>query len=163
MTCQYLTFKLNETLYAISVFQIQEVLEYEKPQSIPCSSPLLMGVIRSRNSNIAVIDIPQKFDLETVAPTDQSRIIVLEILDKEEGVINLFGIIADNVVEVLELESEQLEPLPKSEVVAGSKFVTSLYSHDDTYTLILDVNKIFSDKEISAFNKSKSKIKNKDK
>lgn len=149
MIQQYLTFTVENTHYAINVFKIQEVLEYEEPQQIPCSSPLLIGIIRSRETNIAIMDIRKKFGLPSKIAGSETRTIVLEVTDPESGVINLYGIVADSVLEVIELDDSKLEPLPKAKNFSGSEFVSSVFTKHDIYTLVLDVNKIFSEQERS--------------
>lgn len=149
MIQQYLTFTVENTRYAINVFKIQEVLEYEEPQHIPCSSPLLIGIIRSRDTNIAIMDIRKKFGLSPKITGSETRTIVLEVEDPESGVINLYGIVADQVFEVIELDSSNLETLPKAKNFSGAEFVSSVFTKNDVYTLVLDVNKIFSEEEMS--------------
>lgn len=154
MIQQYLTFTIDDTQYAINVFQIQEVLEFEEPQKIPCSSPLLLGIIRSRNSNIAIMDLRQKFGLPNRITDKMTRIIILEVINQEEGVINLYGIIADRVLEVIEIDDSLLESIPKAKNFSGAEFVSAVVSLKNNYTLILDVNKIFSEKELSKARKT---------
>lgn len=149
MIQQYLTFTVENTRYAINVFKIQEVLEYQEPQRIPCSSPLLLGIIRSRDTNIAIMDLRKKFGLPSKTPGTETRTIVLEVDDYETGVINLYGIVADQVYEVIELDSSKLEELPKAKNFSGAEFVSSVFINNDAYTLILDVNKIFSQEEMA--------------
>lgn len=149
MIQQYLTFTVENTRYAINVFKIQEVLEYQEPQHIPCSSPLLIGIIRSRDTNIAIMDLRKKFGLSPNDPGPETRTIVLEVDDPESGVINLYGIVADQVYEVIELDSSKLESLPKVKNFSGAEFVSSVFVNNDVYTLILDVNKIFSQEEMA--------------
>ena len=36
MGTQYLTFTLHDSLYAVEVLQVREVLEYTQPQELPC-------------------------------------------------------------------------------------------------------------------------------
>lgn len=144
MIKQYLTFLIDDTQYAIDVFQIQEVLEYEEPQPIPCSSPLLLGIIRSRDSNIAIMDLRKRFGLGPKQADKLTRTIVLEIPDPEQGVINLFGIIADNVLEVIDIDDENLDILPATKDIKSSEFVTSVLSINNNYLLVLDTVKIFS-------------------
>lgn len=151
MTQQYLIFTLDDSRYAVNVFQIQEVLEYQKPQPIPCTSDLLLGIIRSRNTNISVIDLRKKFSLPAKEPDSQSRIIVIEVTDYDDGVINFYGIIADEVLEVLEIDDADKEQIAKNGNDEGTKFVTDVLSKDNAYTLFIDVNKIFSQDEINAF------------
>ena len=156
MIQQYLSFTIEDTQYAINVFRIQEVLEYEEPVKIPCSSPLLMGIIRSRDTNIAIMDIRSRFGLEKKPVDNETRIIVLEITDQEHGVINLFGITADSVQEVLDIDDSVLEPLVKSKKFCGAEFVSDIVSQNQNYLLILDVNKLFSEKDITTASKSVS-------
>lgn len=148
MIQQYLTFEIENTRYAINVFQIQEVLEYQEPQPIPCSSPLLIGIIRSRNTNVAIMSLRKKFGLPNRITDKLTRLIVLEVVNNNEGTINLYGIIADKVHEVIEINDKDLEPMPKANKFAGSEFVTSAILLNDNYTLLLDVNRIFSDEEL---------------
>lgn len=149
MIQQYLTFKVENTRYAINVFKIQEVLEYEEPQQIPCSSPLLTGIIRSRDTNIAIMDLRKKFGLGPKIPGTETRTIVLEVVDQDSGVINLYGIVADEVFEVIDLDDSYLEPLPSKKNFSGAQFVSSVFTQNDIYTLVLDVSKIFSEEELS--------------
>lgn len=149
MIQQYLTFKVEKTRYAINVFKIQEVLEYEEPQQIPCSSPLLTGIIRSRDTNIAIMDLRKKFGLGPKIPGTETRTIVLEVVDQDSGVINLYGIVADEVFEVIDLDDSYLEPLPSKKNFSGAQFVSSVFTQNDIYTLVLDVAKIFSEEELS--------------
>lgn len=149
MIQQYLTFKVENTRYAINVFKIQEVLEYEEPQQIPCSSPLLTGIIRSRDTNIAIMDLRKKFGLGPKIPGTETRTIVLEVVDPDSGVINLYGIVADEVFEVIDLDDSNLEPLPSKKNFSGAQFVSSVFTQNDIYTLVLDVAKIFSEEELS--------------
>lgn len=149
MIQQYLTFKIEDSQYAINVFKIQEVLEYEEPQVIPCSSPLLIGLIRSRESNIAIMDVRKKFSLSPIQPNRDTRIIILEIIDQDSGVINLYGIIADSVLEVIELDDSKLEKVPKTKTIHGAEFVSSVFTKNDTFNLVLDVDKLFTQEERS--------------
>lgn len=149
MIQQYLTFKVEDTQYAINVFKIQEVLEYEEPQQIPCSSELLSGIIRSRDTNIAIMNIRKKFGLNPKIPGSETRNIVLEVVDSESGVINLYGITVDEVFEVIELDDSKLEPLPKQKNFSGGEFVSSVFSQNGIYTLVLDVSKIFSEEDFN--------------
>ncbi|MBP5588257.1 MAG: purine-binding chemotaxis protein CheW [Treponema sp.] len=154
MIQQYLTFKIEDTQYAINVFSIQEVLEYEEPVKIPCSSPLLTGLIRSRDQNIAVMDIRQRFGLSPKSSGIETRIIVLEITDQEHGVVNLFGIVADEVLEVIDVDDTLLEPLAKSKKFFGAEFVSDVIRQDDSYILVLDTKKLFAERDITNASKS---------
>lgn len=79
-----------------------------------------------------------------------TRTIVLEVPDPEEGVINLFGIIADEVIEVIDIDDENLDIIPKAKTMAGSDFVSSVLSINGSYLLVLDTEKIFTNDDIGS-------------
>ena len=78
MTNQFLTFNLDNCLYAFKVFKVQEVLTYTTPVKVPCSSSYVEGLINSRDTGISVIDLRKKFKLQSKEPDKESRIIVVE-------------------------------------------------------------------------------------
>ena len=63
MNRQFLSFTLGETLYAVEVAQVQEVLEYSQPVRLPCTIDYVEGLISSRDQGISVVNLRKKFDL----------------------------------------------------------------------------------------------------
>lgn len=151
MTQQFLTFTLDNNLYAFKVFKVQEVLVYSNPVKIPCSSKYVEGLINSRNVGIPVIDLRKKFELESVEPSGDTRIIVVEVAKPTEenpDHITTFGAICDSVQEVLEVEEMEIEPAPKFGNNISSEFINGITKKDDSFIIILDEEKIFSSSEL---------------
>ena len=146
---QYLTFTLADTVYATNVFQVREVLPYAQPQPLPNADPVIEGLIRSRGQSIPVVSLRRKFGLADRQADAASRIIVVEVNNYEEGSISVFGAVADSVNEVLDIESIGFENTPELGNSAASAFVEGIGRQDDTFIIILDVDKIFSHPELS--------------
>src|SRR5574344_464819 len=149
MQNQYLTFTLDNTMYAAEVSSVQEVLEYENPQPLPCPDPVIKGIVRSRGKSISVINTRRKFGLADCDPGPETRIIVFEIPDDEQGIVNCIGAIADSVLEVLEIDTAAIEPPPAAGHSEASKFITGISDKDDRFIIILDIAKLFSIKELT--------------
>lgn len=146
MTNQFLTFKLNGFLYAFEVFKVQEVLIYVEPVKVPCAEKYVEGLIDSRNEGISVIDLRKRFSLPEAEPTKDSRIVVVELnrpTEDDPDHICTFGAIVDEVQEVLDLESNQIEPPPKFGNNISSEFISGLGKNGDDFIIILDIDKIF--------------------
>ena len=142
MGTQYLTFTLNDSLYAVEVLQVREVLEYTPPQELPCPDPVIAGLIRSRGQSISVINLRHKFGFEDVEPSSDTRIIVLEVPSdsafcNEKGQM-VFGAIADSVNEVGALEKE---PTGSG---SNMQFVQMIGKNNNHLVLVLDLDKILS-------------------
>lgn len=151
MTNQFLTFTLNDCLYAFKVFKVQEVLTYSAPVKIPCSSPYVEGLINSRDMGISVLNLRKKFKLPDVEPNKETRIIVVEVnkpREDEPDHICTFGAICDSVQEVLEVEEMDIEAPPKFGNNISSEFISGLTKKDDQFIIILDEEKIFSENDL---------------
>jgi len=143
---QYLTFKLEDEIFAIDVYQVREVLDMEKITKVPQSPEYMRGVINVRGSVVPVVDLRVKFGLPKTQTTQDTRIVVMEIeIDDDIAVI---GSIADSVNEVMELSSSQIEAPPKIGKRWRSEVIKGVGKHDDKFILILDVNLVFSTDEI---------------
>jgi len=148
MANQYLSFVLNKSLYAFDVHQVQEVLVYEQPVKVPCSASYIEGLINSRNQGITVINMRKKFQLPDAVPDKKTRIIVLEIhkpTDENPDHISVFGTVADDVQEVLELGEQDIEPPPKFGNAISADFIHGIGKKDDKFIILLDIDKIFAD------------------
>jgi len=143
---QYLTFKLEDEIFAIDVYQVREVLDMEKITKVPQSPDYMRGVINVRGSVVPIVDLRIKFGLPETQTTQDTRIVVMEIeIDDDIAVI---GSIADSVNEVMELSSSQIEAPPKIGKRWRSEVIKGVGKRDDKFILILDVNLVFSTDEI---------------
>ncbi len=148
MTKQYLTFSLNSKIYAINVFQVQEVLTYVEPTKLPCTAAHIEGLINSRNQGITVVNFRKKFALEDCEVTKFTRIIVIELpspTSEDEKHVTLFGAVADSVNEVIEIDDETIEPPPKFGNAISAEFITGICKKEDSFISILDIQKVFAE------------------
>ena len=159
MAGQFLTFCLDNTNYAINVFNIKEVIEYNTPQTLPCSTPLLLGILRLRDENITIMDVRQKFNIPPASPSKDTRIIILDIYDPFAEDKNTYGIIADSVLDVINIEDNELQSVPNSKNLSAGEFIQACTSINEKYTFILDVEKLFSHKELNKATKEKRRLK----
>ena len=109
---QYLTFKLDQEIYALDITQVREVLDYTEITKVPRMPEFMRGVINLRGGVVPVVDLRLKFEMEGSEKTLDSCIIIMEL--DIEGDKTYLGALADSVQEVITLESEQIEPPPKN-------------------------------------------------
>ena len=146
-TTQYLTFKLDDEVFAVDISKVREVLEYTTVTKVPQTPDFMQGVINLRGNVVPVIDMRLKFDMSETEKTVNTCVIIVEInLDGESTVL---GAMADSVQEVFELESDQIEPAPKIGTRLNTEFITGMGKRDGEFIIILDINKVFSSDELA--------------
>jgi purine-binding chemotaxis protein CheW len=149
-TTQYLTFKLDDEVFALDISKVREVLEYSTVTKVPQTPDFMQGVINLRGNVVPVIDMRLKFGMSESEKTVNTCVIIVEInLDGESTVL---GAIADSVQEVFELESGQIEPAPKIGTRLNTDFIKGMGKRDGEFVIILDIDKVFSSDELSMVN-----------
>ncbi|HAR34786.1 MAG TPA: chemotaxis protein CheW, partial [Desulfobacter sp.] len=87
-TSQYLTFKLDNEIYAMDITTVREVLDITQITKVPQMPDFMCGVINLRGSVVPVVDLRLKFGLEKAASVREACIVIIEIiLDDEETVL----------------------------------------------------------------------------
>ncbi|MBF0175655.1 MAG: chemotaxis protein CheW [Magnetococcales bacterium] len=147
-TTQYLTFMLDNEVFAVDIAKVREVLEYTNITKVPRTPEFMCGIINLRGSVVPVVDMRLKFGMDQSERTVNTCIIIVEIVQDDE--ITEIGALADSVKEVMELEHNKIEPPPKIGTKLRSDFLKGMGKHNDQFIMILDINRIFSTEELSA-------------
>ncbi len=146
-TAQYLTFKLEEEIFALDISKVREVLDFTKVTKVPQTPDFMLGVINLRGSVVPVVDMRLKFGLSKTETTVHTCIIIVEIeLDGENTVL---GALVDSVQEVMELSPDQVEPPPRIGTRLNTKFIKGMGKKDDEFIIILEIDKVFSAEEFA--------------
>ena len=147
-TNTYLTFTLADEQYAVEVYEVKEVLEFTKITKVPRTQDYMRGVINLRGSVVPVIDLRRKFGMGETEKTVDTSIVVLEI--KLDGETVTVGTLADSVQEVVNIDSSQIEPAPQIGTRINTDFIEGIGKLDEQFVIILDIDRIFSQTELSA-------------
>ncbi|MBU1168777.1 MAG: chemotaxis protein CheW [Proteobacteria bacterium] len=146
-TSQYLTFTLDEEVYALDIKQVREVLDFTEITKVPRMPGFMRGVINLRGGVVPVVDLRLKFGLTKTEKKVDTCIIIMELT--LDGETTRIGALADSVREVLNLEPDQIEPAPKLGMRLKTDFIKGMGKKNDEFIIILDIDKIFSSDELS--------------
>lgn len=158
ISISYLSFKLENELFAAHVSKVLNILEMTKITKVPKSPEYMLGVMNLRGTVLPVIDTRIKFGLKLSDFTINTCIIVLDIDLEGESVT--VGALVDSVQEVLEIESASIMPPPNIGSKFKSEFIEGIAKSGDDFIMILDMDKVFSTEELSIVKESVEKMKN---
>ena len=145
-TTQYLSFNLEEEIFALDISKVREVLDLTEITKVPQVPGFMCGVINLRGSVVPVIDMRMKFGLGQMEKTVNTCIIITEVQIGEERTV--LGAMADSVQEVFDLEPDQIAPAPRIGTQLNTDFIRGMGRHNDRFVLILDIDKVFSEDEM---------------
>lgn len=141
-TRQYLTFKLDNEVFALDVATVREVLDFTTITRIPRTPEFLRGVINLRGSVVPVVDLRLAFGMSTTEKTVNTCIIVMEV--RLEGETAIVGALADSVEEVVDLEPDQIESAPRLGTSIRTDFIRGMGKRESQFLMILDIDRVFA-------------------
>ena len=137
----YLTFGLGEEEYGIGINFVTEIVGMQRVMEVPDVPPFIKGVINLRGKVIPVMDVRKRFHMPEEVYNERTVIIVLDI----NGV--LIGLIVDNVSEVMEISSDQIDQPPQ----IGSNqegVILGLGKQGHKVAILLNVQRLVSEQVI---------------
>jgi len=144
---QYLTFKLDDEVFALDITRVREVLDYTTVTRVPRMPEFMCGVINLRGNVVPVVDLRLKFGMPKTERTVNTCIIITEVtVDHETTVL---GALADSVQEVVDLEPGHIEPAPKIGTSLRTDFIKGMGKQNERFLILLDADRVFSSDELA--------------
>jgi len=147
-TTQYLTYKLEDEIFAVDVAKVREILDFTPATKVPGTPEFMRGVINVRGNVVPVVDMRLKFGLTKTEKTVDTCIVVMEIVVDEDTTV--LGALVDSVQEVFEIEANNIEPPPRMGTRWRTEFIKGIGKRNDELIIILDIDRVFSSSELGA-------------
>jgi len=149
----YLTFALGEEKFAIPVEHVQEVVEFGQVTKVPNAPNYMLGIINLRGRVLPLLDTKQKLGLPATILTQKSRIMVLDIQGENDKNIQI-GALVDVAREVVDIAEKEIHDAPEFENLKTATPITGIVNNQGNITMIMDIKKVFSVKEVLEINQS---------
>jgi purine-binding chemotaxis protein CheW len=139
---QWVTYQLENETYGINVMQVQEVLRLSEIAPVPGAPAYVLGIINLRGNVVTVIDTRTRFGLAPHEPTENSRIIIVEVSG------HVIGMLVDCVTEVVYLHQSDIDTAPNVSD-DSSRFIQGVCNRDKYLLILVDVNKLLDQEEMT--------------
>ena len=100
------------------------------------------GLINVRGKVVPLADLRLRFGMTPKPPTQDTRIVVLELEFEGEPIIA--GIRADKVHEVVEVAASSLQDTPKVGMKWRPEFIRCIGQRGDDFMVVLDIARVFA-------------------
>lgn len=148
---KFLSFRIGEEDYAVEILKVQEIIGMMGVTRVPRMPDYFRGVINLRGKIIPVIDIRRKFGMPAHEDTKRTCVIVARVIRSDVAIT--MGIIVDEVSEVLNISSDQIEPTPSFGTGVDTEFIRGMGKVGQRVLIILDIDKVLADNEVAALKK----------
>ncbi|MBP7461310.1 MAG: purine-binding chemotaxis protein CheW [Candidatus Delongbacteria bacterium] len=139
---KYLTFRISNEDYAIEIRHVTEIIGIQRITEVPDTPHYVRGIINLRGKVIPVIDVRTRFNLPDKEYGDRTCIIVVNLNDSATGLI------VDEVSEVLSIPEKSIDPPPKTNKGAKSRYINGIGKISDQVKILLNIDHILNDSEV---------------
>ena len=143
----YINFKIGKEFFAISVYKVLEIIQFEQITQIPNSSDFIRGVINFRGTIVPVIDMHKRFNIEK-QENENRMVVVVDMKNKENNVT--MGLLVDQVVNVIEFNFKSIRSVPDLGIRYNPEFLEGFVEMNDQFIMIMNVDRVLSVSELSA-------------
>jgi purine-binding chemotaxis protein CheW len=138
----YLTFKLGQEFFAVSVANVLEVLEKQQITPVPRAPEHILGIINFRGNILPVVDTREKFNL-SASETDLNCILIVFEMGTDENHFSIAAT-ADAVKDVIEISRDEIKPIPEMGLRYDTQFIRGAVRREESFILLLETDKVFS-------------------
>ena len=139
---QLVVFDLATELYGVDIGVVREIIRMQDLTRPPQTSFFVEGVINLRGKVTPVIDLRKRLSLPTSEQDKDTRILVVDVEDQD------IGVIVDEVVEVLRISSDSIEPASSVVTGADSPYLLGIVKLDDRLIILLDLPQALSEENM---------------
>lgn len=141
ISTQYVTLGVAGNIFGIGVERVQEILEPQAVAEMPNAPADFLGIIDVRGEGVPVIDLRLRLGMPVAADTENTRVLVLEVLFA--GSKKKVGLRTDRVFEVTSLDGD-LEPPPEIGSRWRAESVAGVGRRNGKFVTVFDLDRLFA-------------------
>lgn len=140
---QLIVFNLGDEEFGADIAQVREIIRTGPITPIPDSPDFIKGVINVRGEIVVTIDLKARFFLPANKEVECKHIVIAE---QEK---NLFGLMVDEVAEVLRIPETDIKEPPELVTKIHKEYVSGVITLENRLIILLDLTKVLSEEELA--------------
>ncbi|MCA0969119.1 chemotaxis protein CheW [Halobacillus litoralis] len=137
-----IVFQLQDEEYTIPVDRVGSIERMMTYTRVPRTASFVKGVINLRGVVTPIIDLRERFGLESVEDSEQTRIITVTI-----NGMNV-GLIVDAANDVLDIEEDSIEPPPEVVGTVEAEYIQGVVKFEQRLLILLNMSKVLSGDDV---------------
>lgn len=144
---QYLTFTLGDSVFAVGIEAVREIIQYGPMATVPLTPRFVRGVINLRGAVVPVIDLQARLGRAAATIGEKTCIVIFDARCEGERVD--LGLLVDAVSEVVEIAPAQIEPPPQFGAVVRREHIRGMARIKGRFVVILEPERALDIEEMA--------------
>lgn len=137
---QFVAFRVGPQEFAVNIFQVERILRYERPASLPGTPDFLEGVVRYAGGVVPVVDLRKRLSVPSEV-REEVRMMVLELETQR------VAIVVDQVLEVLRVDASVITAPPPMVRGLAAQYISGIIARPDRTIVLLNAARLLSSEE----------------
>lgn len=137
---EFVTFRIDDKYFGVRVAEVHDVFRPSSLTPVPLSSPDIAGVLNLRGRIVTAIDARSRLGLPPRAKSEGCQQLAIGLERGGES----FGLIIDDIGEVVRLDENDLEQNPVNLDATWSGVSRGVYRLDDRLLVIMDMDRMLA-------------------
>ena len=133
---EYVTATIGGQLFGLPIRRVQDVFLPERVTRVPLAPPEIAGVLNLRGRIVTLVDMRQRLGMP--ARTDDTPLMALGVELRGE----FYGLLIDNVGEVLKLADQAAEPNPVNLDARLARISAGIHRLEGLLMIVLDIDRV---------------------
>ncbi|MFH1654198.1 MAG: chemotaxis protein CheW [Pseudomonadota bacterium] len=130
-------FRLANEWFGVDILDVKQIITIDKITFLPSAPKNIAGIISLKGNILSVTDIRQALSLESEQLTEDSRLVVIELGEKETALL------VDEVLRVEAIPKSLTEPVLLTIAPERAEYFTGVCNFENKLIGMLSIKKIF--------------------
>ncbi|MET0285639.1 MAG: chemotaxis protein CheW [Polyangiales bacterium] len=139
MTVLHVVFRVGDSEYVLPASEVLHMESFSGATAVPGAPPHVAGLVQVRGRVVPVVDLRVRFGLPRIAPTLDSRVLIVE-----HGT-RVVGLLADLAREIVRLDPSALQPPPELVSDQAAGFVTHVVELPQRLLMRIDAQRVIGE------------------
>ena len=133
MTSQFISFAIDDDQYGVDIMAVREIKEWSEIAPLPNQPEYVRGILNLRGVMVPIIDLRCRFNQGLTKATPLHVVIIVMIGTR------MVGLLADRVLDIVNFEPSQVQPVPRVTQHAQIDFLSGLVTVDGAMIALIDL------------------------
>lgn len=143
---QYLSFKVQDENYCISILDVKEIKTFSQVSKVPNSVEFMTGILNIRGTVVPIFDLKCRFGFGKTE-INQNTVVVIVAMNQE-----VIGIIVDAVSDILNIAANDIQDSNTVQSSISDDFLNGVAFYNDNSYIMLNTNNLFGEQVLKGIN-----------
>jgi purine-binding chemotaxis protein CheW len=135
----FISFAIGNDQYGVDIMAVREIKEWSRSTPLPGQPDYMRGVLNLRGVMIPIIDLRCRFGQGLTDASPMHIVIVVQVGGKT------VGLLADQVLDIIEVNGEQIQPVPQISRDRRADFLSGLVTVEAAMIALINLSNLLDD------------------